>query len=65
MIYSDKKRAGYFENNVFVEPLLKMPDNVEFVDDFKEYFKEREARVKALGEKAPEGAFDSEDEVVG
>lgn len=51
MIYSDKKRAGYFENNVFVEPLLKMPDEqIQFKEDFELYFKEREERVKALGD---------------
>jgi hypothetical protein len=50
MIYSDKKRAGYFDQNVFVEPLLKMPENLEnFRKDFELYFKEREQRVKAMG----------------
>ena len=65
MIYSKKKRAGYFENNVFVEPLLKMPKNVEYTEEFEKYFYEREQRVKAMGENAPAGAFESEDEVVG
>ena len=66
MIYSDKKRAGYFENNVFVEPLLKMPEHdVEYKEDFELYFKERDERVKAMGDDAPDGAFESEDEIVG
>jgi hypothetical protein len=65
MIYSNKKRAGYFENNVFVEPLLSMPEIIEFREDFELYFKEREERKKILGEKAPDGAFESEDEIVG
>ena len=42
-----------------------MPENVEFKEDFELYFREREERLKAMGNEAPDGAFESEDEVVG
>jgi hypothetical protein len=74
-----KKRAGFFENNVFAQPLVNKAQVAEYGDnmpddiweEFETLLKEREEKIQKRikeGLNVPsgsEGAFESEDEAVG